>query len=232
MSYFINTDLNYKIISIEGNIGSGKTTLLQNLKNEYNNNSQVIFLKEPVDEWKNIKDSNGITILEKFYLDQQKYSFAFQMMAYISRLNLLCEHLKKLDPSKKYIIITERSLNTDKYVFAKMLFESGKMEDVCYQIYLNWFDTFSKNLPINKIIYVKTQPEICYNRIKKRSREGENTIALDYLIKCSNYHDDMLDVVNKNSEKLILNGNIDIYDNANQLNNWIHEIHKFIFENK
>jgi deoxyadenosine/deoxycytidine kinase len=231
MSYFINSDLNYTIISIEGNIGSGKTTLLQNLKNEYNNTSQVIFLKEPVDEWNNIKDSNGITILEKFYLDQEKYAFAFQMMAYISRLNLLCENLKNLDSSKKYIIITERSLNTDRFVFAKMLFESGKMEDVYYQIYLNWFDTFSKNLPINKIIYVKVDPDICYNRVKKRSREGEKTISLDYLIKCSKYHDDMIDTKNINSEKLILNGNIDIYDNKCQLNNWTHEIHKFIFEN-
>ena len=85
MSHFINCQLDYTIISIEGNIGSGKTTLLQNLKNKYKNNPQVIFLKEPVDEWNNIKDSNGTTILEKFYLDQEKYSFAFQMMAYISR---------------------------------------------------------------------------------------------------------------------------------------------------
>lgn len=232
MSYFINTHLNYTIISIEGNIGSGKTTLLQNLKNEYKNNDQIIFLKEPVDEWNNIKDSNGTTILEKFYLDQEKYSFPFQMMAYISRLNLLCDNLKKLDPSKKYTIITERSLNTDKYVFAKMLFESGKMEDVCYQIYLNWFDAFSKNLPINKIIYVKVDPETCHNRIKKRSREGEETISLDYLIKCSKYHDIMIDETNTNTKKIILNGNIDIYNNTNQLNDWTHEIHQFIFESK
>ena len=227
MSHFINCQLDYTIISIEGNIGSGKTTLLQNLFNKYKNNPQVIFLKEPVDEWNNIKDSNGTTILEKFYLDQEKYSFAFQMMAYISRLNLLCENLKKLDSSKKYIIITERSLNTDRFVFAKMLFESGKMEDICYQIYLNWFDTFSKNLSINKIIYVKTEPEICHNRIKKRFREGEDTISLDYLIKCSKYHDIMMDT-NTESEKLILNGNIDIYDNTYQLNNWLHDIHNFI----
>ena len=37
----------------------------------------------------NIKDENGVTILEKFYSDQNKYSFSFQMMAYISRLKLL-----------------------------------------------------------------------------------------------------------------------------------------------
>ena len=68
-----------QIVSIEGNIGSGKSTLLSNLKNHFNkNNNHVIFLKEPVDEWSNIKDENGITILEKFYSDQDKYSFHFK----------------------------------------------------------------------------------------------------------------------------------------------------------
>ena len=34
---------------------------------------------------------------------------------------------------------------------------------------------------------------------------------------------------NTESEKLILNGNIDIYDNTYQLNNWLHDIHNFIY---
>ena len=61
-----------KIISIEGNIGSGKSTLLSNLRQHYENNSNVVFLKEPVDEWEKIKDENGETILKKFYADQEK----------------------------------------------------------------------------------------------------------------------------------------------------------------
>ena len=129
---------NIQIISIEGNIGSGKTTLLTNLKNYYKDNENIIFLKEPVDEWAQIKDENGATILEKFYADQAKYSFSFQMMAYISRLKLLRDTLKKYN-NKKIIIITERSLYTDNMVFAKMLYDSGKIEHINYQIYLNWF---------------------------------------------------------------------------------------------
>ena len=60
----------YTFISIEGNIGSGKSTLLANLREHYKNNDNVIFLKEPVDEWAKIKDINGTTILEKFYAEQ------------------------------------------------------------------------------------------------------------------------------------------------------------------
>jgi len=70
-----------------------------------------------------------------------------------------------MEENKDSIIITERSLLTDKHVFAKMLYDNGKIEYVNYQIYLKWFDTFSKDFPIEKVIYVKTSPEICHTRI-------------------------------------------------------------------
>jgi len=219
---------NFTIVSIEGNIGSGKTTLMSNLREQYKNNEQVIFLKEPVDEWANIVDSNGITILEKFYANQERYSFPFQMMAYVSRLNVLKQALKSLDPTKKYTIITERSLNTDRYVFAKMLYNSGKMEDVCYQIYLNWFNSFSDEFPVHKIIYVKVDPEICHGRISKRSRDGEDKISLDYLESCHRSHEDMLNNNNNETEKLVFDGNVDIHKNANTLQDWLYEINYFI----
>jgi deoxyguanosine kinase len=223
----------YTIVSIEGNIGSGKSTLLANLRQHYENNSNVVFLKEPVDEWEKIKDENGETILKKFYADQEKYSFPFQMMAYVSRLKVLRDTLKTIkndSENRNIVIITERSLYTDKMVFAKMLYDSKKIEHVNYQIYLNWFDTFSDEFPVNKVVYVKTSPEKCYQRIVKRSRTGEENIPLDYLASCSNYHDNMLDKQNLECvclDQLILDGNVDIYENKNQVNEWINEIDKF-----
>ena len=224
----------YTFISIEGNIGSGKSTLLANLREHYKNNDNVIFLKEPVDEWAKIKDINGTTILEKFYADQEKYSFSFQMMAYVSRIKVLRDTLKEKNigqDKKHYIIITERSLYTDKMVFAKMLYDTGKIEDVNYQIYLNWFDTFSGEFPVHKVIYVKASPEQCYERIAKRSREGEENIPLEYLKACSLYHDNMLDKSTDScvcDEQLILDGNIDIYENKTQIDKWIQEIEQYI----
>jgi deoxyadenosine/deoxycytidine kinase len=223
----------YTFISIEGNIGSGKSTLLANLRENYKNNDNVIFLKEPVDEWAKIKDINGTTILEKFYADQEKYSFSFQMMAYVPRIKVLRDTLKEKTKKENnnYIIITERSLYTDKMVFAKMLYDSGKIEDVNYQIYLNWFDTFSGEFPVHKVIYVKAAPEKCYARIAKRSREGEENIPLEYLTACSLYHDNMLDKTIDSCvchEQLILDGNIDIYENKTQVDEWIQEIEQYI----
>ena len=154
----------YKIVSIEGNIGSGKSTLLETLRETYKEEADIVFLNEPVDEWAKITDENGVTILEKFYADQEKYSFPFQMMAYVSRLKILRDAMSKIfmnklsSPSslKKVIVITERSLFTDKLVFAKMLYDDNKIEPINYKIYLSWFDTFSNEFPIHKVVYVKT----------------------------------------------------------------------------
>lgn len=222
--YYLNIKLDMsKIISVEGSIGSGKSTLLKILKNILKENENIIFLQEPVDEWESIKDKNGITILQKFYENQEKYSFAFQMMAYISRLSLL---KKTIDENPNKIIITERCLNTDRYVFAKMLYDSGKMEDIEYEIYLKWFDHFANMQKIQKVIYLKTQPEICFERISKRNRDGESNIPLDYLENCHKYHEDMIE--NINDEILVIDSNIDTDHNPDIIDKWISLIEDFI----
>jgi thymidylate kinase len=211
-----------KIISIEGNIGSGKSTLVSILKETLKDsldNRSIVFLQEPVDEWESIKDSNGITMLEKFYQDQERYSFPFQMMAYISRLALLKNTVKN---NPEAIILTERSLYTDKHVFAKMLYDSGKIEDVNYQIYLKWFETFASDFPIDGIVYIRSNPEICKERIQKRSRTGEDVISLDYLSSCNMYHDKMVEMC---QTVLVLDGNLDI---KNMKETWVNLIQEFI----
>ena len=70
------------IISYEGNIGAGKSTFVELLKTVLEEKN-IKFIQEPVDEWDQIKDSNGKTMIEKYYGNQKKYAFSFQMMAYI-----------------------------------------------------------------------------------------------------------------------------------------------------
>jgi deoxyadenosine/deoxycytidine kinase len=226
------------IVSIEGNIGSGKSTLLETLKTIFKENGNIVFLREPVDEWEKIKDKDGNTMLQKFYANQQEYSFAFQMMAYISRLAILREsvrdimgkiHKQSSCENNKYIIITERSLYTDKYVFAKMLYDQGKIEDVKYQIYLNWFDEFAKDFPVNDVIYVNTDPEKCYERIHKRARIGEEVIPVAYLKSCHDYHNSFLDeTTGIKTTQLVLNGNVDIFENSHIVDSWIISIMEFL----
>ena len=240
MTQVFNYNGDFTIVSIEGNIGSGKSTLLERLRNEFKDNKYVSFLREPVDEWEKIKDKDGNTMLQKFYANQIEYSFAFQMMAYISRLTIIRENVREImkaikkekeegNVPKKYIIITERSLYTDKYVFAKMLFDQGKIEDVKYQIYLNWFDEFAKDFPVNDVIYVNTDPTKCYERIHKRARVGEEVIPMAYLESCHKYHNEFLDeTTGIKTNQLVLNGNQDIFAETGLIDDWISTINQFL----
>ena len=225
---FNSQNNNNLIISIEGNIGSGKSTLLANLKEHFKYNRSVLFLKEPVDDWACIKDISGKTMLELFYEDQTKHAFAFQMMAYISRLAILKDTLQN---NSNCIIITERSLYTDKMVFAKMLFDNNNISLENYSIYIKWFDTFVDCFNVDKVVYVQTAPFICYDRIQKRSRAGENNIELSYLTNCHGYHEDMLNTSLPScvcKKQLVLNGNIDMHECPHQVSQWITDIEVFI----
>lgn len=217
---------NNKIISIEGNIGSGKSTLLANLKQYYKGQRDIVFVDEPVSQWETIVDpSDNKNMIQKFYKDQEKYSFPFQMMAYISRLVLLKEAYEK---NEDCVIICERSLLTDKYVFAQMLYDYGKIEDINYQIYKKWFDTFARDYPIDKFIYVNTEPGKCYERVGKRSRSGESNISLVYLQNCHNYHEKMVEMF---SNVFQIDGNVDINENVTQMTEWIDSIETIVVKN-
>ena len=201
------------IFSIEGNIGSGKSTLVKELKKSIPNilDKKVVYVQEPVSEWSKIKDKKGETILEKFYANQHKYAFSFQMMAYISRLALL-RNIVRENPDA--IIITERSVFTDREVFAKMLYDEGKIEEVDYQIYLKWFDEFIEEIPITGLIYVTTTPEKSKERVDLRARAGES-IPLSYLQRCHNYHETWIKNIKK--QVCLFNGNVDFKDKLDYL---------------
>jgi deoxyguanosine kinase len=214
------------IISIEGNIGSGKSTLLKHLKDFYqekgtDNTLSICFLDEPVELWNTVKDSNGVTILEKYYNNIEKYAFAFQMMAYISRLSIFRKALQ----CNYDVIITERSIYTDFNVFAQMLYDDKKIEEIEFVIYKKWFDEFIDELPKINYIYIKTDPTISYQRVLKRSRQGE-TIPLDYLEKCHAYHEKWLKMVEGN--KRVFDANCDINETPEMLENWLERIDYFI----
>lgn len=212
------------VISIDGNIGSGKSTIVQKLKDEFEYENTIIFLEEPVSEWIKIKDDKH-NIIEKFYEDPIKYSFPFQMMALISRFKILNDTIKK---HPNGIIITERSLYTDKHIFAKMLYDTNKMNPFEYQIYNKWFEEFIKKLPDHQFIYLHTKPETCIKRIKQRGREGEDKIDIEYLTSCNNYHDDMFAKV-----KHELKFNLDNCDlETKDYDNVVNEIKKYIISHK
>jgi len=198
------------IVSIEGNIGSGKSTFCKYLKEHFSHyynkpdGTNVYFVDEPGDEWLSIKDSSG-NLLENFYKYPKKYSYCFQMTAYISRLVSLKNILKKAKPND--IIIMERSVFSDYNVFTRLLHDSGKINDLEFQSYNMWFDHFLEELPGILFVYLKTDAHKCYQRVITRSRAEESKITLDYLVKCEMYHNNWLD---DDPNLLQFDGNVDV----------------------
>jgi len=194
------------IISFDGNIGSGKSTTCEEyeeyLRNGMNQRDEtaalfpnitsfeeeVCFLDEPVALWNQVCDENGVNILTNLYKNIRANAFKFQMMAYISRLSLLRKAVK--DPKIK-LIITERSVETDRNVFAKMLYDTGDISHDEFQIYTLWFDEFLTDVPLSGIVYIHASPEVCVERIHKRARAGE-TIQPAYIERCHTYHEDWI----------------------------------------
>lgn len=205
------------IIAIEGNIAAGKSTFVEELKKRYEGNITISFLDEPVDEWEKIKDIYGVSMLQKYYSNPAKYSFAFQMMALGSRLNNLKQKVKSLDPSQRHVIITERSVYTDREVFAKMLHDQKMMEDVEFKIYNKWFDDFV-DIAVDSVVMLKTSPPTSFARVNRRGRAGE-VIPLDYLERCDEYHKHMLD--NLTIPTFVFDADRDIYENPEVLEEWL-----------
>lgn len=213
------------IFSIEGNIGSGKSTIVKHLQHMMQDDTSFVFVQEPVDTWEEIKDDDGMSILANFYKSQKKFAFPFQMMAYISRLALLRKVIRE-NPGKH--IICERSVYTDRNVFAKMLREDGKITKINYTIYNMWFNEFLEDVKIDNYIYIKASPFVCCSRINNRNRSGEEGIPVEYLQRCGLAHDEWL---LNNNNNLVLDVNQNVEENPQILQRWMQEIKTYI-ENK
>lgn len=158
------------IISIEGNIGCGKSTLLEHLDKTGSYN----IVQEDVEAWK----SEGW--LELFYSDIKRFAGTFQLRTQISHM----ENKSKFVDSK--INIVERSPLSNKYIFGKMLLDDGFLHPKEFEIIgqvnqlIGWTPEY--------VIMLLCDPDVCYQRIKKRGRQGENIPSIDYLVALHNKH--------------------------------------------
>ena len=176
------------VVSCDGQIGAGKTTLLAVLKEAM---PDVEVVLEPVGEWMRLKDpATGKSLLELFYEDKKRWAYTFQNCAILTRLRTIKAALAS---SAKRVILTERSVLTDRYVFAEMLRESGDITGLEWELYEMWYNTFAADLPIRGVIYLTTGVGTSAGRIVTRGRAGEDHIPLDYLAALDAQHHRWLD---------------------------------------
>ena len=179
-NFLVKMSVNPIIITLDGNIGAGKSTLLEAIKTLI---PSVNVIPEPVGAWLSLTNSDGESLLKLFYKDKRRWAYTFQNAAILTRL-LDTQHILKEwshTPGKLPIIITERSVLTDRYIFAEMLHKNGDLDDLEWQLYLKWYEAYAKDLPIRGIIHLNTSASTSRDRIKLRGREGEESIELAYL---------------------------------------------------
>jgi thymidylate kinase len=82
-------------------------------------------------------------------------------------------------------------------------------------------DTFSWDQ--DAIIYIKTDPIVCYERMKMRNRQCENEVSLSYLQDLDRKHEDMLSMIRDKKPNVriyIIDGNRDkktVFDNVMEI---------------
>lgn len=174
-----------KSFIIEGNIGAGKSTFLRLLRDQL----PVQIVYEPLDQWQQV--AGGQNLLDYFYKDTKRWAYTFQSYAFITRV---MEQQKKALQSPFGTQVLERSVYSDRYCFAKNCFDMGTMSPLEWSLYQEWFDWLIENY-VSKpagFIYLRTSPEVCFSRLKKRARAEESVVPFSYLKALHERHEQWL----------------------------------------
>ena len=150
-----------RFIAVEGAIGAGKTSLVNLLEQQY---GARVILEE--------NDSNPF--IEKFYEDQETYSFQTQIYFLLSRYNQYME-LAQRDLFNSVVVID--------YLFQRdKIFAQLNLEDHEYRLYEQIYNLISSKAPKpDLVIFLQASTEVLLERVSKRGREYESFMDPDYL---------------------------------------------------
>lgn len=167
-------------------------------------------IPEPIGKWCNIQkdgddvyqelsssQKSGGNILQMFYDKPSRWSYSFQSYTCLSRVRsqLQCPS-GELKDAENPIQFYERSVYSDRYVFASNLFECGDLTEAEWSVYLDWHTWILKqcepDIALDAIIYLRAQPQRCMQRLLHRGREEEQGIPLEYLEQLHSKHESWL----------------------------------------
>ncbi|XP_041088253.1 deoxycytidine kinase 2-like isoform X2 [Polyodon spathula] len=185
-------------VSIEGNIAVGKSTfarLLQKVENRWG------VIPEPLSKWQNLQTCESresvSNLLQIMYQDPTRWSYTFQSFSCMSRIRA---QLEAPPPSllelERPLQIFERSVYSDRYVFAVSLFQMGCINETEWAIYQDWHSflvqQFGKRIELEGIVYLRASPQKCLERLGQRARQEERSVDLQYLERLHSQHEDWL----------------------------------------
>ena len=153
-----------KFVAVAGNIGVGKSTLVSMLCKRLD--WQPFY--EPVSENPYLAD---------FYSDMRAWGFHSQVFFLTRRLRSHVELSQQ--PGS---VVQDRSVYEDAEIFAHNLYLQGHIQDRDYQTYRELYETAVQLLPPpDLMIYLRASVPTLVERISRRGRDYERTIATEYL---------------------------------------------------
>ncbi|XP_030593447.1 deoxyguanosine kinase, mitochondrial isoform X2 [Archocentrus centrarchus] len=192
-----------KRVSIEGNIAVGKSTFAKLLESAC---ADWEVVAEPVSKWQNIEGETSkgrdvppqttvSNLLHMMYQDPQRWSYTFQTYSCMSRLRTQLQPppARLLQSKGTPVQVYERSVYSDRYIFALNMFELGCINTTEWAVYQDWHsllvEQFGHQVELEGIIYLRAPPEKCMERLQRRGRAEEKGVKLDYLDKLHSQHE-------------------------------------------
>jgi thymidine kinase len=170
------------IITLDGNIGCYKTSIL----NYFHKNYKTPVDLEPVDNWSEY--------LKNMY-NTENSTYNFQIRVWLDRC--------WIQEKSNTIILMERSPYFIKNVFVEKAYEDESISEEEYKNILTLHKTTDKLWEAAGYVYLRSNPEICFNRIKKRGREAEKNIKIEYIKRIHELHEKNYEEALKNNKNII-----------------------------
>lgn len=161
-----------KFIAVAGNIGVGKSTLVTLVSQRLG--WEPFF--EPVTENPYLAD---------FYQAMTTWGFHSQIFFLTHRLRIHQDLLRQSGS-----VIQDRSIYEDAEVFARNLFMQGHLSERDYHTYHTLYQTLAGFLPPpDLVIYLRASVPTLLQRIARRDRDYERTIAPGYLAQLNDLYE-------------------------------------------
>lgn len=166
-----------RLVVVAGNIGTGKTSLAERIGARLGWHTA----------FESVADN---PYLADFYADMRAWAFHLQVFFLGHRAQ---QYLQMVQLPQSVII--DRSIYEDAFIFARALYQMGNLTERDYQSYRTVFDLIVNRLPPpDLLIYLQAPVEVLIDRIRKRGRNIESGITVEYLRLLESFYNDWLQI--------------------------------------
>jgi deoxyadenosine/deoxycytidine kinase len=165
-----------RFVLMAGNIGTGKTSLTELIGEQLG--------------WRTAFESVADNpYLPDFYSDMKLWSFHLQVYFLGHRAD---QHINLAMDEQSAII--DRSIYEDAHIFARALHHMGNLTDRDYEAYLNIYQLILTVLPKpDLLIHLRAPVPVLMNRIRKRARDMETGVSVDYLSLLDRFYEEWIE---------------------------------------